>query len=73
MKKFLAIYLGTPATLEKSGWNKMDEAERKKREASGIKAWMDWGRAQGRHRRPRGSSRETKRTSTEGVADVRTT
>jgi hypothetical protein len=72
MKKFLAIYLGTPATLEKSGWNKMDEAERKKREASGIKAWIDWGTThkaaivdQG------GPLGKTKRTSAQGLADTK--
>jgi hypothetical protein len=26
MKKFLAVYLGTPETFEKSGWNKLDPA-----------------------------------------------
>jgi len=39
MKKFLAIYTGTPAGWEKSGWNKLDEAKRKQKEATGIKAW----------------------------------
>ena len=42
MKKFLAIYLGTPAALEKSGWNSMDEAKRQKLQALGIKAWGEW-------------------------------
>jgi hypothetical protein len=43
MKNFLAIYIGTQAALERSEWNKQDEATRKAREAKGIKAWMDWG------------------------------
>ena len=42
MKKFLAIYLGSAAAMEKSGWSTMDEAKRKKLEASGMKAWGDW-------------------------------
>jgi hypothetical protein len=42
MKKFLAVYLGTPSGSENSGWNTMDEAKRKKLEASGMKAWGDW-------------------------------
>jgi hypothetical protein len=42
MKKFLAVYLGTPSGRESSGWNTMDEAKRKKLEASGMKAWGDW-------------------------------
>src|SRR5262245_48676080 len=40
MKKFCAIYLGTPARLE--NWNKLDEATRKQREQQGMKAWNDW-------------------------------
>jgi hypothetical protein len=40
MKKFCAIYLGTPAAMEK--WNKLDEAKRKEREQAGMKAWNDW-------------------------------
>jgi hypothetical protein len=40
MKKFCAIYLGTPAGREK--WNKLDDATRKQREQQGMKAWQDW-------------------------------
>jgi hypothetical protein len=40
MKKFCAIYLGTPAGLEK--WNQLDEAKRKEREQAGMQAWNDW-------------------------------
>src|SRR5215216_4351096 len=40
MKKFCAIYLGTPGGLEK--WKKLDEATRKQREQQGMKAWQDW-------------------------------
>jgi hypothetical protein len=40
MKKFCAIYLGTPASREK--WSKLDEATRKQREQQGMKAWNDW-------------------------------
>ena len=40
MKKFCAIYIGTPAGREK--WNKLDEATRKQREEQGMKGWHDW-------------------------------
>jgi hypothetical protein len=43
VKKFLAIYLGTPEAFEASGWNKLDPAARKEREAAAMQAWMDWG------------------------------
>ena len=45
MKKFLAIYIGTASALEKSGWSKMDDEQRREREAAGIQAWMEWGTA----------------------------
>ena len=37
MKKFLAIYNGTPASIAK--WNDMPEHELKQRQAKGVKAW----------------------------------
>jgi hypothetical protein len=40
MKKFCAIYLGTPEALEQ--WKKLDEGTRKQREQQGMKAWQDW-------------------------------
>jgi hypothetical protein len=43
MKRFLALYIGTEATLEKSGWNRLGDHERAARQARGIQAWMDWG------------------------------
>jgi len=72
MKKFLAIYLGKASALEKSEWNTMDEAKRKKLEASGIKAWGEWMMAnkaavvdQG------GPLGKTKRTAAQGVSDTK--
>ena len=53
MKKFLAVYVGTPAAMEASGWNTMDKAKRKDKEATGMKAWGDWMTKQGCHRRLR--------------------
>ena len=47
MKKFLAVYIGTEAALQKAQWSKLDEQKRKALDASGIKAWMDWGAANG--------------------------
>ena len=42
MKQFLAIYTGTPSSLERSKWNSMDEAKRKETERAGIAAWGAW-------------------------------
>lgn len=42
MKTFLAIYLGGPASPNQAEWNKLDEADRKARIASGMTAWGNW-------------------------------
>ena len=70
MKKFVAIYIGTASAIEK--WKAMDEAQRKEREQSGMKAWGDWMTAnkaavvdQG------GPLGKTKRTSAQGVSDIK--
>jgi len=70
MKKFLAIYIGAASAFEK--WSAMDAAQRKERETSGMKAWGDWMTAnkaavvdQG------GPLGKTKRTSGQGVSDIK--
>ncbi len=72
MKKFLAIYIGTEAAFEKSGWNKLDEEKRKAREASGMNAWMDWGATHSASIVDRGTPLgKTKRTAPEGISDIK--
>ena len=72
MKNFLAIYVGTPASFAKSGWDKMDPAKRKEMEAAGMKAWGDWMTThqavivvQG------GPVGKTKRADAQGVSDTK--
>ncbi|MGO9945851.1 MAG: hypothetical protein ACLPWG_03245 [Steroidobacteraceae bacterium] len=72
MKKFLAIYLGSPAAMEKSGWSTMDEAKRKKLEASGMKAWGDWmSTHQAAIVEQGGPLGKTKRAAAQGIADTK--
>jgi hypothetical protein len=72
MKRFLAIYIGTEAALDRSKWKTMDEGKRKSLEAQGIKAWMDWGTAHSAAILDQGNPLgKTKRTSPQGVADMR--
>ena len=72
MKKFLAIYIGTDAALERSQWNELDADKRKAREASGIDAWMQWGVANSAAIVDQGNPLgKTKRASPEGVADIK--
>jgi hypothetical protein len=72
MKKFLAIYLGSPAAMEKSGWNTMDEAKRKQLEASGIKAWGEWMKThQAAIVEQGGPLGKTKRAAAKGFSDAK--
>ena len=70
MKTFLAIYIGTAASLEK--WKQLNEPERKAREASGVDAWMSWGKAHASIIVDQGAPLgKTKRISPEGIADIK--
>jgi prephenate dehydratase len=40
MKKFLAIYTGSPASM--SSWDELAEQEKKSRTAEGVAAWHAW-------------------------------
>lgn len=72
MKRFLAIYIGTATALEKAQWEKLDEKKRKELEASGIKAWMEWGIANAAVIVDQGSPLgKTKRASTQGITDIK--
>ena len=72
MKTFLAIYIGTDAAVAKSGWNELDEAARKAREAAGMEAWMAWGEANAAAIVDQGAPLgKTKRASPEGISDLK--
>ncbi len=72
MKRFLAIYTGSEDGFARAGWNEMDAAARKAREAEGMKAWMDWGAAHAGSIVDQGSPLgRTKRASRDGIADIR--
>jgi hypothetical protein len=74
MKKFLAIYIGTSAALERSRWNELDAETRKARDASGMAAWMKWGETHSAAIVDQGSPLgKTKRTSPQGIADTKNT
>jgi hypothetical protein len=70
MKKFLAVYLGTPEAV--GNWNKLTDAQRKEREQQGMKAWGEW---MTRHSKmvidTGGPLGKTKRVSKQGVQDAR--
>jgi hypothetical protein len=43
LKRFLAVYLGSPESAGYKRWLAMSEAERKRSEISGMQTWMRWG------------------------------
>ena len=70
MKKFLAIYLGSAAALDK--WKLMEEVERKEKEKAGKKAWGKWVEANKASIVDRGAPLgKTKRISADGISDTR--
>ena len=72
MTRFLAIYIGTQAALERAQWNKLDENERKALEASGVKAWEEWAMANSAAIADQGSPLgKTKRASAQGITDIK--
>jgi hypothetical protein len=70
MKTFLAVYTGTPAAFTR--WQALDEATRKAREASGMKAWTDWVEANSAATVFQGGPLgKTKQVSADGITDIR--
>lgn len=70
MKTFLAIYIGMGSAMEQ--WNSLDEAERKRRQDAGMKAWGEWmATHQAAIVTSGGPLGKTKRASAQGIADIR--
>ena len=70
MKNFLAVYMGTQEARAK--WDQLSEAERKKRQAAGMEAWMNWGQKNsGSIVEGGGPLGKTKRASPQGIADIK--
>jgi hypothetical protein len=70
MDNFLAIFTGTPQTVEKSGWNKLSESARNERMQAGTKAWHAWMNANNQNVVVAGGPiGKTKRVSSTGVED----
>lgn len=72
MKKFLAVYLGSAAAMERSKWNSKTDAERQQIHTAGVKAWGDWMRTN--HAAvidSGGPLGKTKRAAPEGISDTK--
>lgn len=72
MKQFLAVFIGSPAFLERSGWNALSETEREARTRAGMQGWHQWMAAnQARIAFAGGPLGKTRQVSTAGIADAR--
>jgi hypothetical protein len=72
MKTFLAVYTGSTAARERSGWEGLNEADRQKRTAEGMKAWLAWGKAhQPAIVEQGGPLGKTKRAGPGGISDIK--
>ncbi len=70
MKKYMAVFTGTPESMAR--WNALEEGERRRREAEGMQAWHEWGRRLGDAIVDDGAPLgRTKRVTAAGIADVR--
>ncbi|MFC5570199.1 hypothetical protein ACFPN1_09025 [Lysobacter yangpyeongensis] len=70
MKKFMAVFTGSPDAMAR--WQALDEAERKRREAEGMQAWHQWGERLGDAIVDQGAPLgKTKRVTGDGIADTR--
>ncbi len=72
MKRFLAIFIGTPEALERTGWTQLSDDERRAREAEGMAAWCAWATKHADAIVDVGAPLgKTKRVSAEGIEDIR--
>jgi ribosomal protein S17 len=70
MKDFLAIYVGTPASMAQ--WELLPESERQERQAAGIRAWHEWMERNKASIVTIGAPlSKTKRVSSQGISDIR--
>ena len=70
MKKFMAIYTGSPDG--RARWDQLSEDERKQREKAGMEGWMAWGeKNKAAIVENGGPLGKTKRVDRDGVSDIR--
>jgi hypothetical protein len=70
MKRFLAVYTGSPAAM--SRWEVLSEAERAEKQAAGIAAWHKWAADNSAAILEMGGPlSRTKLVSSSGVSDIR--
>lgn len=72
MKHFLAVFTGSEAAMQRSGWNALTEAVRQERTQAGMAAWHEWMQAHSKQMVVTGGPvGKTKRVSRDGVEDAK--
>jgi len=72
MKRFMAVYTGSPAAFEKYQRENPDPEKRKALDRKGMDAWMKWGEDHAKSIVENGGPLgRTKRVTREGIADIR--
>ena len=72
MKKFLAVFTGSTAAQERSGWDALSDTKRAERQQKGIAAWSAWMEKNKAAVVEGGSPLgTTKRTGLNGVTDIK--
>lgn len=70
MKTFLAIYTGSPESMEQ--WKSLDASTREAREKTGKAAWMEWATTHANDIVDLGNPLgKTKRMTSAGITDIR--
>jgi hypothetical protein len=72
MKRFMAVYTGSPSAIEGYSKRFASEAQRQANDRKGMDAWMSWAKKNaGAIVAEGGPLGRTKRVTKEGIADVR--
>jgi hypothetical protein len=72
MKKFVAVFTGSTAARERSGWDTLSDADRAAREQKGMAAWGAWVEKNKAAIVDNGAPLgKTKRTGLNGVTDIK--
>jgi len=72
LKKFMAIYIGSPDGAAMKSWDALDEKTRNERQKTGFNAWVKWvGDSQKSFVDGGSPLGKTKRVDSKGISDAR--
>ena len=72
MKRYLAVFTGSPSGPNGAKWNALDEKTRKEREKKGMLAWMNWAEQTSKSIVEMGGPLgKTKQVDPKGITDIR--